>query len=354
MQIEVGTEYVRNLLQLVRSVGGRPGEVLTALEIDCDPLAPDLAPPLDAQTYSRLYAEAVRIAQDECFNYLGRGHVPQGTFSVLCDRLLPARNLGEALRRAGSLLTWMQHLQHRNALIKPHMPYAVEGGVAALFFINQTSGTSPVFIPQPAIASYLASWHSLLSWLIDHPLPLLEVRLQGGCQLDAAKYGRIFKAPVRYQQRANCCLIGAQLLQAPVARDRDELREFLALAPYHLVGARSRDCEEDSLSNQLRQCLIHGPGGALPGLDSAAQRMGMAGSDLQRGLEREGCNYQSVRDEARLQILCAQLRDPALTIDAIAEGNGFATTSTFISSFGDWAGLSPQQYRTALLAARPA
>ena len=348
MQIEVGSDYVNNLLQQIRSEGGRPDEILAALHIDRNPLGDDR--PLDAATYSRLYGEAVRIAQDECFNHFGRRHIPRGTFAMLCDRLLPARDLADALHRASAMQTWMQQLQHRNADFRPQLPYLREGGVAALFFVNQTSSASPVFISQRAIASVLASWHSFLCWLVDLPLPLLEVRLQGRCQLDAEKYARILKAPVRYQQRANSLLIGAQFLQAPVARDRADLREFLALAPYHLVGARARDCDEDSLSNQLRQCLIHGPIDALRGIDSAAARMGLAANDLRHGLEREGCSYQTVRNEARLQMVFAQLRDPTLDLDAIASRNGFDTTPAFVSSFSDWAGLTPQRYRDEVLA----
>ena len=345
MQKEVGSDYVKNLLQLVKSQGGRPNELLASLDLKPNPLIDDQQLPLDADTYSRLYSRAASMIGDECFHFLGPNRLPCGTFSILCDRMLSANTLAGALQRASGFLNWMWKLQHRNAELKPHIPYVQEGGIATLYFINQSNSASSVFITQRAIASCLSSWHRFLCWLIDMPIPLVEVQFQGRCQLDQEVYQRIFQAPLVYQQKATAFMIGAQRLEAPIIQTRETLNEFLALAPYYLVGVRERESNEDSLSNQVKQLLLHNDSNKLPGIESTAKRIGLSSRNLREALGREGSCFQELRNEARLQTSMMLLRVPTMDLEEIARNLGFADTSTFASSFNDQAGLSPEQYR---------
>lgn len=344
-RLEVGPDYVNNLVQLVQAKGCKPERLYdqAGLAYNTDEEADEQ--PLDAPGYSRLYSEATRVVGDECFGFLGPGRIPCGTLSVFCEYLLPAHTLGEALERASSFFNWMQKLQHRNADIKAHVPYSSSENVATLFFINQSSNLSSVFISQRAIASALSSWLNFLAWLIRKPLPLLDVQLQGRCQLDEERYRRIFKAPLRYQQAHNACRVSADLLKAPVQHNQQTLEEFLRLAPYHLVGSSERDSSAYSISSKIKQLLGDDFSRKPPGVDKTAKLLSIPPNALRRGLEREGTSFAMLKEEAHLEATIRLLGDGALNLDEIAVRMGFEDPNALNRGFKKWTGLTARQYR---------
>ena len=96
-RLEVGPDYINNLVQLVQAKGCKPKRLYdqAGLAYSADEEAEEQ--PLDAPSYSRLYSEATQVVGDECFGFLGPGRIPCGTLSVFCEYLLPAHTLGEAL-----------------------------------------------------------------------------------------------------------------------------------------------------------------------------------------------------------------------------------------------------------------
>jgi AraC-like DNA-binding protein len=347
-QLEVGTEYIHNLLQLVQARGGRVEQLFATADLPYDPHSDDNEKALDAAGYSRLYSAAIELDGDECFGFFGPGRVPCGTFSIFCEYILPARTLAEALQRASTFFNWMQKLQHRNANQKPHIAYTTGEDIATLYFINQSSAASPVFITQRAIASGFSSWHCFLGWLIGTEIPLLEVHFQGRCQLDETRYRRIFKAPLRYQQQSNACLVSAHLLQAPIVHSQESLEDFMRLAPYHLVGCRERDSRDDSISNRVKQLLGDDFSKRLPGTEKIAKALSTSARNLRLGLEKEGTCLQTLKDEARLQAAIALLREPTPATSDIAKQMGFDDAGAFQRAFKKWTGLDPEHYRQQL------
>lgn len=66
--------------------------------------------------------------------------------------------------------------------------------------------------------------------------------------------------------------------------------------------------------------------------------------------ERYGCSFSSLLGEQRIRVACRRLDDPAnanLTIEAIARSVGFASRSTFVSSFKKVVGMTPSEYLRA-------
>jgi AraC-like DNA-binding protein len=347
-QLEVGTEYIDNLLQLVQARGGSAEQLYALANLPYDPHSDDREKALDAASFSRLYSAAIELDGDECFGFFGPGRVPCGTFSIFCEYILPARTLAEALQRASTFFNWMQKLQHRNADQRPHLAYTTRGDIATLYFINQSSAASPVFITQRAIASGLSSWHCFLNWLIGTEIPLLEVHFQGRCQLNESQYQRIFKAPLRYQQQSNACLISAHTLETAIVHTQESLEEFMRLAPYHLVGCRERDSRDDSISNRVKKLLGGDFSKRLPGTEKIAKSLSTSTRNLRLGLEKEGTCLQTLKDEARLHAAIALLRDPAQGINDIAKKMGFDDAGAFQRAFKKWTGLDPKCYRQQL------
>lgn len=347
-ELEVGTEYIHNLLQLAQSRGVKAQQLFAAANLPFDP-KDDSDNKLDAASYSRLYSAAIALDGDECFGFFGPGRMPCGTFSVFCEYILPARTLAEALQRASTFFNWMQKLQHRSAEQKPHIAYTLREDIATLYFVNQSSAASSVFITQRAIASAFSSWLRFLGWLIGTEIPLLEVRFQGRCQLDEGKYQRIFKAPLRYQQPSNTCVISAHFLDAPIVHSQESLEQFLRLAPYHLVGSLERDSRKNSISNRVKQLLAADLSKRLPGCEKIARQLSSSPRNLRAGLEREGTSLQQLKDEVRLSTAIEALRTPTISIADIAQQQGFDDIEAFARAFKKWTGLDPERYRRQLV-----
>lgn len=347
-QREVGPDYIENLAQLVSSQGSSRQQLFAAAELELPDDDAGLAP-VSAADYSKLYHEAVKLSDDECFGFFGPGRIPCGTLGILCEHLLPAQTLGEALQRASNFLNWMQKLQHRSAELKPHSPYSIREDVASLSFINQSSAASSMFVTQRAIASGLSSWHSFLCWLIDAPLPLLEVQFQGRCQLDEKRYLGLFKAPMRFQQDQTAYLVSASYLDAPVTHTPESLKAFLALAPYQLVGRLERHSDAHSLSNRIKHLLGDDFSKKSPGLEKIAKQLAIPARALKQGLEKEGISLSSVKDEARTEAAVRMLRDLNNPVDDVAHKLGFENCATFERNFAKWVGLSPRSYREQIV-----
>lgn len=90
------------------------------------------------------------------------------------------------------------------------------------------------------------------------------------------------------------------------------------------------------------------------GLDmaSASRELGLSTRSLRRRLEEEGTSYRALIQSMLHESACSMLRNPALTLQAIAYSLGFADASTFHRAFMRWRGLTPGEYREEVRGAR--
>lgn len=108
----------------------------------------------------------------------------------------------------------------------------------------------------------------------------------------------------------------------------------------------------DALPNQGRSStdmvlrIIHAllPMGRAS-LRHVAQAMSLNPRTLQRRLRAEGTVFESILDDARMVLAQELLRDPMLTVDAVAARLGYAHPSAFIRFFRQQTGLSPGAFR---------
>ena len=70
---------------------------------------------------------------------------------------------------------------------------------------------------------------------------------------------------------------------------------------------------------------------------------------LHRRLERQDCNFRSLRERTRQRLAEDYLRDPRLRLAEIAQLLGFSEQSAFSRSFRRWTGQSPNVWRRAVL-----
>lgn len=82
-----------------------------------------------------------------------------------------------------------------------------------------------------------------------------------------------------------------------------------------------------------------------PRFDEICQKLHMTERTLRRKLQQEGCNYQSLLEDARRRDSIKLLDRRELEIQHIAELLGYADPANFTRAFRKWTGQTPTQYR---------
>lgn len=84
-------------------------------------------------------------------------------------------------------------------------------------------------------------------------------------------------------------------------------------------------------------------------IDATAAQLGMSRATLQRRLEEERTSFSDLRQASRLNRAKTLLASHDLSVSLIGDQLGFSSISTFSRSFKNLTGLSPLEFRTAVL-----
>jgi AraC-like DNA-binding protein len=82
-----------------------------------------------------------------------------------------------------------------------------------------------------------------------------------------------------------------------------------------------------------------------PDVAFAAELAGVSTRTLQRRLMLCGSSYSQILSEARIELACARLADPALKVIDIAMMTGYGSPQHFTRAFRRFRGLTPSEYR---------
>lgn len=340
----VPRRYVRKLLQLAAAQGLDPSGMLVAAGI----VAPDA---VTASSYSRLYRQLCRELADECFGFYPGQPLPCGNTELLCRVLLSGHDLGEAIALTQRFFSLRGPLHRAFNSIQPE--WTPDPQLMGLVHPPVNPGAvAQVFALQNGIAGALSAWHRLLSWLVGADIPLRQVSLRGQSAINLDKFERIFRCPLRFGAPLDAVWFHADWRHRRVVRDPSELREFLRLAPYHLIARREADAERPlTLADQVRGLLAPEAGGEIPDLATTARLLGLSPRTLRRRLEAEGTSFQQLKNHQRCRLAQQLLSESSLSVQAIAERCGFEEASAFHRAFRYWSGMTPGQFRNGNLAA---
>jgi AraC-like DNA-binding protein len=181
----------------------------------------------------------------------------------------------------------------------------------------------------------------LLAWLAGGRLPAVRFDFAFPRPSYAASYGRIFDAPLEFDQRQTALWFDAKLLQQPVRRDAAALRTFLANSRLNVIVPNRAD---DQVSARVRKHLQQSQP-AWPDLAATADALHMAPSTLQRRLALDGTSFQSLKDELRRDLAIVRLHTSKVPLAALADELGFADSAAFQRAFKNWTGSAPGTYR---------
>jgi AraC-like DNA-binding protein len=143
-------------------------------------------------------------------------------------------------------------------------------------------------------------------------------------------YQQAYRSQCRFDQKYNSLLLAADVLAWPLQQSIDTSSELV---------------EKQSISElvmaQLKPSLM-----SSPKLSQIAAILGINERSLQRKLKAEGCSYQQLLAEARLQQACDYLYYSSLNTLNISQLLGFKEQSSFNHFFIQQTGMSPLRYKS--------
>lgn len=101
------------------------------------------------------------------------------------------------------------------------------------------------------------------------------------------------------------------------------------------------------LVSRLRSLLLHRPAAHVPDMTVAARHLGVSVRSLRRRLSDDGISYRALTQDLQHERACMLLRNPELTLQAVADTLGFSELVAFHRAFKRWSGMTPGEYRSA-------
>ena len=334
------SRFVASLLRLVPHA--EHVEVLREAGIDFDPRdpsAPGWRPEVSAMQYSRAYQQVLLNIEDESFGLSSGMGVAPGAFRMMCYCVISCENLGRAIRRASDFY---------RTLFREQAPlYANFSEQSAR--VGYREAMAPGETRVDVVDAYaLSAWHRFFGWLVGRPVELQRVDFVGEPPANPEKYRQLFECPLYFRQSANLLYFDCSYLRLPLVHTEHSVEEFLRTAPYQLL-TMTRERHDRSLVTRVRAMIGHDFSEGFPSFDSISRALNVSAPTLRRRLKREGTTFQQLKDDCRREAACEYLKQPDLSVSAVAVQLGFTDPSAFHRSFKKWTGMTPGAYRESVL-----
>jgi AraC-like DNA-binding protein len=136
------------------------------------------------------------------------------------------------------------------------------------------------------------------------------------------------------------------------ALERAHLHHHSALHSLMLAEAERnlrRLWRPQAWTERVQALVSHRSAAELPTMAQAARELGLSVRSLRRYLEDEGSSYRALTQSMLRESACSMLRNPSVTLHAIAHTLGFSNPTAFHRAFRRWAKLTPAEYRAEFL-----
>ncbi|MBI6752812.1 AraC family transcriptional regulator [Pseudomonas syringae] len=168
----------------------------------------------------------------------------------------------------------------------------------------------------------------------------LAVHLQRPAPEDPRPWHDLFRSPVMFAAQEN-------LLEF----DGDQFDSHLDDGPVQLNG---QECQGDPLPSLIWEQRVRSaietllPDGE-PTVRSIAEALHLSPRSLQRHLADEGSCYDLLLNQCRQNLALLHMNDQQSSLNEIAYLLGFSDTDCLSRAFKRWTGLTPEQYRSAVV-----
>lgn len=223
-------------------------------------------------------------------------------------------------------------------------------GIMSRLTLNESPDGLTVTVVEPRKADplyrfcaeeILAMLYKFSGLLARGELVVRLLRLSYPAPAHSQRYHASFRCPIQFDAEETSAALDPEWLDRPL-RTNDE--EFNRICVMH-CGEILRHIEHSGpIVSRLRSLFLRTPG-ALPGLDQAAQGLGLSSRTLRRHLQEEGASYRELVEEFRRDLACEYLRSTRMPTKEIAFLLGYADPGAFRRAFRGWIGKTPGEFR---------
>ncbi len=315
--------FVEEALDSLRRLGRQTAPLLARLG-----LPSRIIQPVSAEVYGALWLAIAADLDDEFFG-MGARPMRSGSFTLLCHCVLHAPTLGHALRRALRFLDIV--------LDDPRGTLVIRDGLAQIELRDAGEPRSAF-----AYRTYWIILHGIICWLVGRRIPIRLVDFRCAEPSQGADYRLFFGAPVRFSQPISRLGFDNAMLNLPISRNEQSLKQFLRGAPANILVRYRYDA---GIAAAVRRRLSQTSPAVWSSFQTLARDMRMPSSTLRHRLHDEGQSYAGIKDDIRRDLAVDMLMNTQKTIGEIAVQLGYSEPSAFFRAFKKWMGKSPEAYR---------
>ena len=159
----------------------------------------------------------------------------------------------------------------------------------------------------------------------------------------AARYFAYFQSPVFFNANSNRIIYPLDAVDKKLPSDNPQLAE---LHDQLIIEYLTQLDEEDLIQKIKAEIIAQLPSGNVT-QETVARKVFMSTRNMQRQLQKEGTTFNTIQNEARLDLARQYLTDKHVDMTEIAFLLGFSEISAFSRAFKRWTGVSPSQFRSA-------
>ncbi|MCB2387283.1 MULTISPECIES: AraC family transcriptional regulator [Oceanospirillaceae] len=328
--IQLPTNYLRNLLDLV---AGRGGDGLQMMQRSG--LSPELIDTIDGQISWEQFSGALRESRNEINEpglglYLG-SQLTITTHGLLGLAAMSSPTLGDAARLA------CQYVATRTPLVSLRLEkkgMQVSLTIDELYALGDIRATflETLTVTLLAVIDFVAGGQARVS----------QVNFAFQTPEYSSLYEAFFPCPVRFNQEQNQIILPAADLNIPSR-----------LADIQVQRQAAQQCEQQlkqwqerqKLSGQIRMMLGRAKG-RFPGFEQVADELSLSPRTLRRRLAEEGTSYQELLEIWRQEMAHQYLRTTNLSVQQISYLLGYNDPANFGRAFRKRnEGISPLRFR---------
>lgn len=340
-KITVPAKFVNTMLSIAAE---RDCDINALLQdIGIDPKDIEQERPVSAVLYGELHHHIIELVQDEWFGMLSGGPVPKGAIRLLCQSIVHCKNLEHAIVRCGEFFELCRgfkvkqqfEIVDQQVILKATKLDCIEQEV----FDDLIRTTNP-----NVIKSTLSVWHGFYSWLVGKYVPIDDIYYSFEQQADSisAKPGTNYHYGHKFIGHG----FHKKYLGYPIVQNENSVEDFMRKAPYYGLIKKNPD---EGLAHNVKSLLAKSIGADFPNATEVAEYFNISVTTLHRRLGNEGCSFQKLKNESRMEAAIHYLNCPDISTAAISDLLSFENPSTFYRSFKKWTGLPPGEYRKQIL-----
>lgn len=177
-------------------------------------------------------------------------------------------------------------------------------------------------------------------------ISVTEIHFRHSQPAQIVEHGRIFNAPLKFNQPRNQLIIHQKELALPIPLANPTLLKRLdTIADDMLKVLYPPDTWSEKVSRWISKLLRQGE---KPAIEKIARELAVSTRLLQNKLNEEGSTYRVLLDQVRKEMAMAYLKEPNINLYDTAFLLGFSDQSSFTHAFKRWTGSTPTAYREVI------